>query len=381
MDTSTAKCATVPIYEALADRIRQSVHDGQFTAGQLIGSEYELARQEKISRMTVRRASELLVEEGLLERRPGKGLYVRGQGVTTRMVQMIVGNLQWDSCSQVARGAQGVAKDRGIQMQLYDAHGDSASDVAILQQLPETQSRGAVIVALHNAAFNEAIYQLKVQKYPFVLVDQRLHEIEVPSVTSDNYSGGYLAGQALLQLGHRHLAFLGDLAATTVRARLEGFRDAVADARLPFDRALQIDLDIAEQDRMAQWTERVDAGVQKLIALATPPTAIFCSCDAVARWAYRTLQRAGWRIPEDVSIIGFDDDPVAEWVSPGLTTIRQSFTEMGQAAMEMLWKRMENPQAAVEHRVLPVQLIQRGSTAAPRGGDVSAHKNAPTKPH
>ena len=134
METSTAKRPTVPIYEALADRIRQSVRDGRFSAGQLIGSEYELARQEKISRMTVRRASELLVEEGLLERRPGKGLYVRGHGVSTRTVQMIVGNLQWESSAQVARGAQRVSKERGVQMQIYDAHGDSDSDVAVLKQ-------------------------------------------------------------------------------------------------------------------------------------------------------------------------------------------------------------------------------------------------------
>jgi DNA-binding LacI/PurR family transcriptional regulator len=365
----------VPIYEALADRIRQSVRDGQFAAGDLIGSEYELARQEKISRMTVRRASELLVEEGLLERRPGKGLYVRGHGVTTRTVQMIVGNLQWETSAQIARGAQLAAKERGIQMQLYDAHGDSASDVAIVRQLPETQSRGAVIVALHNVAFNEAVYQLKVQGYPFVLVDERLQDIDVPSVRSDNYDGGYQAGRALLQLGHRQLAFLGDMDATTVRARLEGFRDAIADAGVPFNRSLQVDLNIAEHDRLGEWSDRVEAAVADLIGRPTPPTAVFCSCDAVARAAYRTLQRSALRVPEDVSIVGFDDDPIAEWLSPGLTTVRQSFADLGRVAMEMLWKRMESPHGPVEHRVLPVQLIQRGSAApltapksAPEGG-------------
>jgi DNA-binding LacI/PurR family transcriptional regulator len=367
MDTSTAKRPSVPIYEALADRIRQSVRDGQFAAGQLIGSEYELARQEKISRMTVRRASELLVEEGLLERRPGKGLYVRGHGVTTRTVQMIVGNLQWESSAQVSRGAQRVARERGIQMQIYDAHGDSASDVAILRQLPETQSRGAVIVALHNAAFNEAVYHLKSQDYPFVLVDQRLQDIEVPSVRSDNYNGGYQAGEALTKLGHREVAFIGDMDATTVRARLEGFRDAIADAGIPFKRSLQVDLNIAEQDRLAEWSDRVDSAVQDLVNRSDPPTAIFCSCDAVARAAYRTMQRSGLRVPEDISIIGFDDDPIAEWLSPGLTTIRQSFSDLGRVAMEMLWKRMENPHAVIEHQVLPVVLIQRGSVAPPRG--------------
>jgi LacI family transcriptional regulator len=251
-------------------------------------------------------------------------------------------------------------------MQIYDAHGDSDSDVAVLKQLPESTSRGAVIVALHHKAFNEAVYHLKSLDYPFVLVDERLKDIDVPSVGSDNYNGGYQAGQALLQLGHRNVAFLGDMDATTVRDRLEGFRDAVADAGLPFNRSLQVDLNIAEQDRLAEWTDRVDSAVAELIGRTAPPTAIFCSCDAVARAAYRTLHRTSMRVPEDMSIIGFDDDPIAEWLSPGLTTLRQSFSDMGKVAMEMLWKRMETPHAPVEHRVLPVQLIHRGSTAAPR---------------
>jgi LacI family transcriptional regulator len=206
-------------------------------------------------------------------------------------------------------------------------------------------------------------------------VDERLQDIDVPSVRSDDYDGGYQAGRMLLQLGHRQLSFLGDMDATTVRGRLEGFRDAIADAGVPFNRSLQVDLNIAEQDRLAEWSDRVEAAVADLISRPGPPTAIFCSCDAVARAAYRTLQRSGLRIPEDISIVGFDDDPIAEWLSPGLTTVRQSFADLGRVAMEMLWKRMENPQGPVEHHVLPVQLIQRGSAApltapksAPEGG-------------
>ena len=106
MGNSTGTKPGPTIYEALADRLRQSIRGGVYASGQLLGSEYELARREGISRMTVRRASELLVHEGLIERRPGKGLYVRSAGVSTRMIQMIAGNLQWEPSLQVARGAQ-----------------------------------------------------------------------------------------------------------------------------------------------------------------------------------------------------------------------------------------------------------------------------------
>lgn len=367
MSSLTGKQPAVPIYEELAERIRQSIRKGEYSPGQLLGSEYELARQESISRMTVRRASELLVGEGLLERRPGKGLYVRAAQASGRTVQMISGNMQWEPSVQISRGAHAVAKQHGIQIQLYDAHGDPESDLATVRSLPQGQARGAIIMSLHNNAFNEAVYSLKLAGFPFVLVDQSLREIDVSSVTSDNYAGGQLAAKALIELGHKRIAFVGDLVANTVRDRLAGLRDAIADAGLPFDRSLVIDLQ-SEQDRLGDWSAQVDAGVREIMARPVKPTAFFFSCDGVARLAYRTFSQMGLRIPEDVSIIGFDDDPLAEWLTPGLTSIRQPFADMGLAAMEILARQMEDPQAQVERRVLPVELVKRGSIAPPRMG-------------
>src|SRR5882724_2711627 len=158
MIESTGKEIGSTLYLSLADHLRRSIHEGDYQPGQLIGSEHELARQRSISRMTVRRASEMLVNEGLLERRPGKGLYVRDSHVSTRQVQVVAGNLGWDRCLQVSRGVQAAAKRLGIQVQLYDAHGDVELDMDVVRQLPDTSARGAIIVSLHSVSFNEAIY-------------------------------------------------------------------------------------------------------------------------------------------------------------------------------------------------------------------------------
>ena len=359
------------VYTALAERLRRSIQEGEYRPGQLIGSEHELARQENISRMTVRRAVELLVNEGLVERRPGKGLYACQSPVSTELVQVIAGNLCWEPCMQVARGVQMAASLMGIQVQLYDAHGDANLDVEVVRQLPKGAARGAVIVSLHDAAFNEAVYGLKTQGFPFVLVDQRLQDIAVPSVMADNYSGGYQAGQTLLAAGHQRIAFIGDLIASTVRDRLNGLRDAIGDASLPFDRSLVLDL-VVEKDRLGDWSTRIDECVRDVMGRPNGPTAIFCSCDAVARTAYLALAAMGLSIPQDVSVVGFDNDPLAEWLTPPLTSVRQPFQEMGQAAMELLRKRMDDPTVPVEHRVLPVQLIPRGSTAPMRDAATEA---------
>jgi LacI family transcriptional regulator len=204
---------------------------------------------------------------------------------------------------------------------------------------------------------------LESKGFPFVLVHQRLHDIDVPSVTSDNAGGGYRVGKALVEQGHRKIGFIGDLVAGSVQDRLAGFRDAIGDAGLPFDRTLVADL-VEDKNRLGDWTARTEECVQQVMGRPNPPTALFCSCDAIARSAYRALTAMGLTIPADVSVVGFDDDPLAEWVAPAITTVRQDFQGMGKAAMDLLCQRIADPSAPVEHRVMPVQWVQRESVTA-----------------
>ena len=362
-DTGTNKAC----YLELADRLRRSIREGSFKPGDRLGSEHSLARREEISRMTVRRASEILVGEGLLERRPGKGLFVRGKHSATRAVKVVVGNLQWEPAIQAARGIRSIGSTLGIDVQLYDAHGDPETDLAMLARLPETTASGAIIVSLHSKAFNEAIYDLKRQRYPFVLIDQRLQDIDIPSVSADNYAGGYAAGQHLLEHGHKRIGFVGDFVANTVQDRLAGFRDAVADAGHPLDRSLLIDLGKDDiRGRLDDWSEQVDACTRRLMDRPDPPTAVFFSCDAIARSGCKTLAAMGLSVPGDVSVIGFDDDPLCQWMTPALSSIRQPFFEMGEAAIRMLVGLMTNPGRAPQSLTMSVSLVPRGTVATPR---------------
>lgn len=365
MIAGAGKHTGMPIYESLAERLRGSIREGRYAPGDLIGSEHELARQESISRMTVRKASDLLINEGLLERRPGKGLYVRGRTNANGVVQVVVGNLLWETSLQMARGVQEAVKGDGIHVQLYDAHGDVDLDLQMIDHLPSGNARGAVIVSLHSPRFSQAICRLHAAGFPFVLLDQRMRDIDVSSVTADNHSGGYMAGEHLLKHGHQRIAFIGDLIAATVQDRLAGLRDAMGDADLPFRRSMVVDLTVGG-DRFGDWSDIVAAGVVRLMAEPSPPTALFCSCDAVARQAYRTLESLGLSVPNDVSIVGYDDDPIAEYVQPKLTSIRQPFRAMGQAAMDLLRDRIASAQGPVQTRTLPVQLIERNSVVPPK---------------
>jgi DNA-binding LacI/PurR family transcriptional regulator len=351
------------MYQALADKIRASIRSGKHAHGAFVGSEHELARNFGVARMTLRRASTVLINEGVIHRVPGKGLFVRAPEDVTRQIQVIAGNLNWETSMQVWRGVQSVARESGIEVQLYDAHGDTEYDLSILRKLPHSQAQGAIIMAVHSSVFHEAVLLLKLKDFPFVLVDQQADGVEVSSVVADNYAGGYAAGGELLKRGHRRIAFIGDLVAGTVRRRLDGLRDAFSDAGVPFDRTLVFDLQV--QDPLGDWSAQVDESARRAMDRPLPPTAIFCSCDAVARPVYRALATLGQRVPEDVSIIGFDDAPLAEMLTPPLTTVRQPFFEIGKTAMETLCRQMSHPGGPVERHSLPVELVMRNSVAEP----------------
>lgn len=357
------------VYDDLLTRLRESIRNGARKAGEFVGTEQELCREHGISRVSVRRATEQLIREGLIERRPGKGLFVREPDRSARLIQVVVPDLSFKQCVQIARGAQLLAAERGFQVQVSDAHNRMDTDIAVLRQLPDMAAEGALILSWHHPRFTEAMLDLKRQNYPFVLVDEHPRDIEIDSVTADNHAGGLMVGNALIDLGHRRIGFVGNIIADTVRARLEGLRDAMGDRGLPFDRTLVADLAVQPQE---DWAERIEFCTQRLLARADRPTAIFYSDDQVAAEGYRVIREAGLRIPEDISVVGFDDSPLCRWLNPTLATVRQPSIEMGRAAMAMLLERLAMPSHApmreARQVTLPVQWIARSSIGtAPTG--------------
>lgn len=358
------------VYDGLLARLRAGIREGTLKAGAFVATEQDLSRQTGISRVSVRRATDQLIREGLVERRPGKGLFVREPDRRTRMVQVIVPDLGFEQCVLIARGAQLLGAERGFQVQVYDGHNQMERDLAVVKRLPDQAAEGAIILSWHHTRFSEAIFELKRLKYPFVLVDEHPQGIDAPSVTADNHAGGMKVGEALVALGHKRIGFIGNLHADTVRQRLEGLRDALGDAGLPFDRSLAMDLAVEPQQ---DWTERIDRCTRELMSRADRPTAIFYSDDQVAADGYRTLMSMGLRIPQDVSVVGFDDNPLCRWLNPQLSSVRQPSMEMGKAAMELLLDQMSprpgHKALAAERLTLPVEWIARSSIgpAAPAG--------------
>ncbi|RKY23501.1 MAG: hypothetical protein DRP83_09145 [Planctomycetota bacterium] len=364
--TGSAAYSKKAVYYPLFVRLEEAIRNGDFSPGEMIATGNALAHSEGLSRSSVRKAVAMLIREGLVERRAGKGVFVREASAVTCRVKIIVPNLEDYLQIQVAQGAQDFGGQRGVEVHIYDARRNIEMDLNIIKRLPTDFADGAIISRLHyDNRFAEALCQLKQANYPFVLVDSDLREINVNSIVSDNYQGGYAVGQELVRLGHRRVGVLGNMQiAETSRQRLEGFRDAIGDAGLPFDRSLVKEL--ATDATRSDWRELECRCTREVMALPDPPTALFYSSDNPAAHSYLELKKMGLRIGHDVSVVGFDDSPIASLLDPPLASVRQPVTEMGQIAMEMLLSQLASPQSETQHRVLPVELISRASLGPPQ---------------
>ena len=349
----------LPPYILLANRLRERIVSDALPPGSWLGTEVALADENGISRMTARRAVQVLVDDGLAERQAGKGVFVRANDVAARRICVVAGNLLWAPAVRVAQAVQEGAPAAGLGVSVFDGRGDLEAVLAELRALPGSGAAGAIVMSQHDPAFNRALAALVAADFPFVVVDQTLSDLPGASVASDNRAGGRLAATALLAAGHRRLAFLGDLAADTTAERAQGAADACAAALVP----PPLRLDIPGQ-RFEDWEPAIRERIDEMLRARPRPTAIVCSCDAVARHAIRALAKLGVAVPRAMSVTGFDDDPIAEWGSPALTTVRQDFAEMGRRALALLSERLVAG-SAPRHEAVPVSLVRRETIAPP----------------
>jgi LacI family transcriptional regulator len=193
---------------------------------------------------------------------------------------------------------------------------------------------------------------------PIVAIDPHTGPADVPTVESDNFAGALQATNHLLELGHRRIGFLAgrpDLR-SSIR-RHDGYRRALADARIPFDPSL------VGVGRYLQETAREPA--MSLLSRRDRPTAIFAANDVSALAIIEVARSMGLKVPGDLSVIGFDDVPEASRANPPLSTIRQPMQTLGATAVKLLLALLEGEQPEETHLRLPTRLVRRATTAPP----------------
>jgi LacI family transcriptional regulator len=265
---------------------------------------------------------------------------------------------------EVIRGIDAELAHAQYDLLLYTTHRRKTKESAYVITLTRGLADGLLLVLPRNPG--DYLSTLRQHRFPHVLIDHRGVDEVTPAVAASNRRGAYNATEYLVELGHRRIGFItGAMDQMCARDRLEGYRAALADRGIPLDPELVYEGDF--------FQPLAYAGASALLELSHPPTAIFASNDVSAFGAMEAIRVHGLHIPDDVSVVGFDDIPQAAHVHPPLTTVRQPLEEMGRAATRMLLEYIKDPQRPVERVELPTGLVIRQSCRPPktieRGGE------------
>ncbi|MEV0219026.1 LacI family DNA-binding transcriptional regulator [Streptomyces sp. NPDC050704] len=259
---------------------------------------------------------------------------------------------------EIIKGVQCVAREHRLAVVLSELQGRPTPGHGWVEDVLYRRPTG--IIEVYSVLTDTQSGQLRSRGIPFVLVDPNGEPAHAsPSVGASNWNGGLSATRHLLQLGHRRIAVItGPERALASRARVDGYRTAMETAGVPVDSAL-----VRVGDYRAE--EGLRCG-RELLRLPDPPTAVFTCNDALALGVYRAAAEAGLRIPQDLSIVGFDDLRPAQWTVPPLTTVHQPLTEMAATAATMVVKLSQGLPLAQTRVELATELVIRDSTAPPR---------------
>lgn len=276
----------------------------------------------------------------------------------TGLIGMIVPGLTWRFMADINYGVARVIEDTKYEIVLFTNTQESGYGGILDRILTSGLCAGLLVVVAYDQPF-EPLVELNRAGTPTVAINTLGRPIALPSVTSDNHAGGVAVGRHLTALGHRRIAsVLGPIDHPYVQERRRGLRDALADAGIEPDPALELDTGFVD--------EAIREQIRGLLALPPGhrPTAVFAYHDPAAFVVLDEIGRCGLKVPDDVSVVGFNDIDAASHLRPALTTVRLPFAEMGSRAAEMVLRAVDRPDPAQppERVVFPVDLIVRDST-------------------
>lgn len=275
---------------------------------------------------------------------------------TSQFIELVFNRIDSIWALETIVGVEKVAREVGMSVLLTesgDRHSPGPEWVSgVLARQP------AGVILMFSDLSREHRRMLRTRDIPFVVIDPAGDPApDVASVGTANWSGGYLATRHLVELGHRDIAIVtgpDDMLCST--ARLSGYRAALDAAGIEVPTGYVVSGDFHHEDGLERGRELLD--------LERRPTAVFAGSDLQALGVYEAARERGIAIPDELSVVGFDDIRPAAWAGPPLTTVRAQLTEMAEAATRLVLRMREDPDAS-ERIELGTRLVVRASTAAP----------------
>lgn len=282
---------------------------------------------------------------------------------TSETLGLITADIAYPLFATIASAAEAEASEAGYSLVMFSSRNRAENEIGFLSRVEDRQLDGVLLLTNH---IDDGTLAARINGCrAVVLVDEDVPGANAPRLFADNETGGLLAGRELVAAGHRRIAHVtGPAGLLSVDERRRGFEAALAEAGLPLDPALVLH---------GHYDEAFGAvAFARLFAQPEPPTAVFAAADMLAIGMIRAARAAGVVVPADLSIVGYDDIPLASLLDPPLTTIRQSAEAFGRLGVRLLVDLVKGASPAMRPERIPVELVVRGSVAGPRAGSGAA---------
>jgi DNA-binding LacI/PurR family transcriptional regulator len=310
----------------------------------------------QVSEATRRRVQEVISELNFVPSSTARRLSL-GKTLT---IAVIAPFFTRPSVVERLRGIENTLAESDYDLVLYNVETPEKRD-AYFRSVPHRERADGVLI-LSLSPRDQDVAGLAQADVPVVLVDANHASLDTLNrVITDDVAGGRRAVQYLIDLGHRRIGYVSDpldnaFNFTSSRDRYQGYRQALAAAGIPFQSRYH------GQGEHGRYEARRLA--ERMLALPDPPTAIFAASDTQAMGVLEAARDAKWCVPEELSVVGYDDIEVAEYL--GLTTVRQLLFESGKRGIELLLETLDNPPTSPICDVMPTELIVRSTAAPPR---------------
>lgn len=312
-----------------------------------------LNNHKNVNHQTRERVLQVIEELGYAANRNARSL----AGVQTNMIGLLIHGMDRGYVSELIMSIEDETAAEGYDLVIYSTHRHKHKEVQFVNTLIQGHVDGLLMMPpLNFEAYQNTLCESAV---PVVLIDQASKDNTISAVIPTNKQGAYDATNYLIELGHRRIGFItGPMEMGCSIDRLRGYKAALADHGISFDQNLSIGGNFREDDGYE--------AARQLLNLVPRPTAIIASNDFSAMGAYNAIRDASLLVPDDISLIGFDDIPMASYTNPPLTTVQLPIRQMGQEAVRLLLEQIKNPEQSCSPVHLSTRLMVRESCAAPR---------------
>ena len=369
-DFKINKDSPIPLHIQLVNNLRQMILAQELAPHSRVPSEPQLATVLNISRTTIRQAWQIAEEEGLLYRIHGKGTYV-AQPVVARAAKLVgflipVFHSSFDS--QLLSGAENYLRKLGYRVMFAHTDRRVEEENRLLQEMWQDGVSGFLlwpVLGRGQPRFLEVTPTV-----PAVFMDRAIPGLKHPCVAAEHYQGATAAIEHLIGLGHKEIAFVSrpHLDLWPIAERLRGYNDVMRAAGLKVRPPILVgdNRELSPQQAEESYEAAVGEEIKQLQALFQQPdrpTALFAMNDLMALQIVRAVALAGLKVPDDISVVGFDNMEIVSHIEPPLTTIAQNPFDIGTEAARLLVDLIGGRALTSLFTLLPTHLVVRESTA------------------